>query len=193
MKNSATPTVLLVTLAALSALSACDDKTQPATASEQQTPTASAEPGLTSVTIDSRSDVSTNSLDMYVTDPRVQNWEGIGTRSGSHLTSNGTNGFLMFGPKVPFDAGDYQVTIYGEGLKITGDDSITFDITSDEGKEVYAVQVLDKNTVVSAGAPLTTFTFALPQPVNDLEVRAYVTSGSEVTITRYEVIPTSSP
>jgi hypothetical protein len=193
MKKSAIPAILL----ALSTLTACGDKeaqTPPETAAvEQSTPESPTAPVLTPVAADSRSQVTPTHLDLYVADSRVANWEGIGTRNGDRLTSNATNGYLMFGPKVPFDAGNYEVTIHGEGLKIGPGNSITFDITSDEGKQVHAKQVLDDTTTVQPGAPLATFTFSLAEPVTDLEVRAYVTSGSEVTISRYEVNPVQSP
>jgi hypothetical protein len=184
-----------VALVVAATLSACSEGTQTgSTPAEQpaatQTP-ATAEP-ITPV-VDSRSQIGSNQLDMYMSDARIQNWQGIGTRDGNRLISNATNGFLMFGPKVPFDAGSYQVTIYGERVKIGKDNSITFDVTSNEGKQVYAKKVLDQTASVAPDAPLATFTFSLPEPVTDLEVRAYVTSGSEVTITRYEVKPASSP
>lgn len=139
------------------------------------------------VAVDSRSQVTTDHLDMYVADGRVQTWEGVGTRSGDKLTSSATDGFLMFGPKVPFAAGEYKVIVHGEGLAIAPENSITFDVTSNAGEQIHAKQTLDASASVQTGQPLAEFTFSLPEAVTDLEVRAFVTSGSQVTLTRFEV------
>ena len=185
-------TVVSIAIAvAVGLLAGCDRQppqtnTEPPVKPETQSPAAPPTPPRAN---DPRSQVTANRIDMYVADGRVQNWEGIGTRDGDRLATNATNGFLMFGPKVPFDAGSYKVALYGENLKIAADDSIKFDVTSNEGKQVYATHTLDQTASVQSGAALAEFTFVLPEAVTDLEVRAYVTSGSQVTLTRYEVTP----
>lgn len=193
MKRTPTPATLI--LAAL-LLASCNRQSPQPADQAPQAPEASRGPTAAPsapvvVQHDPRSKVATNHLDMYVADGRVQNWQGIGSRNGDKLTSNATNGYLMFGPKVSFDAGKYKVTVHGEDLHIAAGNSITFDAVSDEGKQVHAKHVLDAATGTEAGMPLAEFTFSLPEAVSDLEIRAYVTSGSQVALTRYEVAPAS--
>ena len=171
-------------------LAACQQEVTPPSPVEASTAgeEASAQPqGPTPVT--NPSIVESNRLVMHASDPRVQNWEGIGTRDGGRLISNATNGYLMFGPKLPFEAGKYRVSIYGDNLEIAADNSLVFDVTSNEGKQVHAKLGLDDKVGFTPTEPMASFEFELPAPVDDLEVRAYVTSGTAVTLTRYEVIP----
>lgn len=129
-------------------------------------------------------------LSLQASDASIQNWPGIGSKEGGVLKSNATNGYLMFGPKVAFNPGTYQVTVQGNALKVAPENAVTFDVTSNAGKTVYTKKVIDASTPAwTAGAPLTTFEFTLPTPVTDLEIRAFVSSGSEVEISGYDIKP----
>ncbi len=133
--------------------------------------------------------VAADQLKIFVSDPRVRNWDGIGLRQSGMLVSNGTNGYLMFGPKIPFRAGKYRANIFGDRLAIAQGNSITFDATSDAGKQVLGKLELDESATSTAGQPLASFEFELPVDVQDLEIRAFVTSGSTLSIRNYEVVP----
>jgi len=129
-------------------------------------------------------------LSMRASDANIQNWPGIGSKEGGVLKSNATNGYLMFGPKLAFNAGTYQVTVQGNALKVAPENAVTFDVTSNAGKTVHAKSVIDASTPTwTAGTPLVAFEFTLPAPVTDLEVRAFVSSGSEVEISGYDIKP----
>ena len=129
-------------------------------------------------------------LSALASDASIMNWPGIGSKEGGVLKSNATNGYLMFGPKVAFNAGTYQVTVQGNALKVAPENAVTFDVTSNAGETVHAKSVIDASTPAwTAGTPLTTFEFTLPAPVTDLEVRAFVSSGSEIEISGYDIKP----
>lgn len=184
--------VLLYTTLLTLSLTACQQQAPSSSPVEASTPMeASAPQPQVPTPVTNPSIVESNRLVMYASDPRVQNWEGIGTRDGGRLISNATNGYLMFGPKLPFDAGKYRVSIYGDSLEIATENSLVFDVTSNEGKQVHAKLGLDDKVGFTPTEPMASFEFELPAPVDDLEVRAYVTSGTAVTLTRYEVTPVS--
>lgn len=184
--------VLFCTVVVLLNLAACQQQAPSPSSVETSTPAetiASQPQGPTVIT--NPSIVEPNRLMMYVSDPRVQTWDGIGSLEGDRLVSKAANGHLMFGPKLPFEAGRYRVTIYGDRLQIMADNSVLFDVASNAGKEIHAEFDLDDKFNFVPTEPMATFEFELAAPVDDLEVRAYVTSGAAVTLTRYEVTPIS--
>ena len=173
MKKGIATAILLI-----GALSACTEK------ANNSGPT---QPGGASSAVDSGSIIRDTELKMFVSDAKVQNWPGIGLRKGNNLLSNGTNGYLMFGPKVPFKAGDYTVTINGDQLNIAADNSIILDATSNGGKNILGSLTLDDKASLTKGQPLATFDFSVPEDIKDLEIRVFTTSGSTIGISDYEV------
>lgn len=136
--------------------------------------------------------VTGTELTMYASDARVQNWQGIGTREPNRLVSNATNGYLMFGPKVPFEAGKYRVTVFGDVLDIAPGNKIVLDVTGNGGQDVFGKTELDDTAKLNEAGEVASWDFELAAPVQDFEVRAFVTSGSTVAITRYEVKPVAA-
>jgi len=133
-------------------------------------------------------EISSTSLKITTADPRVKNWDGVGELKDGKLTSNATSGYLMFGPKVPFDAGKYMVTIKGHVASIGDGNHIKFDATSQSGKQVHGLTRLESLSNIKDDI-IANFEIDIQEPIQDLEIRAFVTSGVSISISAYEVTP----
>ena len=190
-----TPTQRVLAACTLTlALAACQQEApQPAaTAPAPETPEITVGEGQGPQPVAEGSVVTGNELAMVASDPRVQNWDGIGTREAGRLVSNATNGYLMFGPKVPFEAGKYRVTVFGDVLTIAEGNKIVFDVTCNGVQQVFGKTELDQTAKLGENGELASWDVDVTAPVTDIEVRAFVTSGATVAITRYEVKPAAA-
>jgi len=91
-------------------------------------------------------------------------------------------GFAMFGPYVPFKAGEYTVSFQGRVDTLPAG-KVRLDVVSSRGKVAHGG--ID---VTNTGA-FPTFNIALPADVSDLEVRVQVPRQAQVSVTAYEVAP----
>lgn len=99
----------------------------------------------------------------------------VGTPTAQGMKTNGEEGYLLFGPYAAFDAGTYRLLITGVAPQ-PGDAVV--DVTSGAGAATYVSGGLQgvEGTLFNA-------TVELPEAVTDLEIRAYVTPYSDMTIT----------
>lgn len=107
-----------------------------------------------------------------------------GRIQGRSLVSDGTEGFLFFGPYLALPAGRFQVKVLGQ-YKLRPGTKAVLDVTTNAGKNSLAKMTLrGQATGVIANA-----TVHLPMSCKDLEVRFAVESQSECRIDRLEIIP----
>lgn len=110
-----------------------------------------------------------------------------GTLSDGLLTNDGKDGYLLFGPYVPFKAGTYTASIKGALLDLPAGGKVRLDAASHKGKEIHG------GVDVSTPGELPTFEFTLSESVADLEVRVRTTGNAKVNIESYQVLSMKKP
>jgi len=105
---------------------------------------------------------------------------------GNTLVSTGKAGFMMFGPYVPFAPGTYHVTVQGSIPSLDTGSEVRFDAVSDTASSVHGEHVV--NTIIPTPGTIAEFNITIPDGVDDLELRAYVTKGAVVRIESYRVV-----
>ncbi|MCB4366222.1 hypothetical protein KIH07_21005 [Hydrogenophaga taeniospiralis] len=111
-----------------------------------------------------------------------------GTLSGKRLVTRGQQGFLLYGPNVEMNPGEYILTVYGSSSVHTG---TWIDVASNQGKTQhgrYALMPHGEHLLLEARV-------TLPAAVQDLEVRVFAGPQDQVQLDGYKlqpVTPTSS-
>jgi hypothetical protein len=95
--------------------------------------------------------------------------------------SNGSPGFLAFGPYASLDAGSYRLDVFGSSGAIAG---AFADVTSSGGHKVYA----KFNLQPGAGEVLLRDgKFSIPKDAYDVEVRVWVGEGTRLDLKGYRL------
>lgn len=114
---------------------------------------------------------------------------GVGVRDYDQGTilSNGSDGFLLFGPYIDLPPGDYMVTWQGAVLEPGVNDSIGFiDVTYNRGKMIIARQFLPP---AHEGTDLGwKMHFSIDEHKDDIEFRFFVEEGVVALIEQIELI-----
>lgn len=97
------------------------------------------------------------------------------------LISNGKDGFVLFGPYVPFQAGAYTVTFKGRVEELPAGGKVRLDAGSNKSKAIHG------GIDVTAAGDLPSFEFVLTDAVGDLEVRVLAQGGAKVSLESYQV------
>lgn len=100
------------------------------------------------------------------------------------LHSTGTEGFVLFGPYQPMNAGVYSLVVHGE---IESSSGSWVDVVSEKGKVIHGKWELS-GTDVRAGR-LMSATVEIDEPSQDLEVRVYARAADRILIRGYELRP----
>ena len=101
------------------------------------------------------------------------------------LVSDGKQGFLLFGPYRPLNAGHYRLVVRGEG---TVTDTAWVDVVSQKGTVQHARFPLSSTSDGNKGV-LAEGEVTLKSPVKDVEVRVFVGEQDVVRLDGYELIP----
>lgn len=99
------------------------------------------------------------------------------------LRSNGTSGFLVYGPYRNLPSGKYQLSVIGESKNVN---SSWVDVVSRRGRLVHGRNVVFG--AVKAGGLISSMTVILPEEATDVEVRVYAGGNDEVTVNGYELV-----
>lgn len=109
----------------------------------------------------------------------------VGKRIGQDIVSTGQAGYLVFGPYVSLDAGQYRVAIHGRsGTNSLAD--VNMDVVVNKGQLVLGESVL---TDSDARGNLVELCISLDVPCTDLEVRVWVDEKSDLQISMIEITP----
>ncbi len=106
----------------------------------------------------------------------------IGKRHRQAVHSTGQAGFLVYGPYLPLKAGHYKVLLSGACVHWTGDE--TFDISCAGGGAVLLHVAL---TAEPAGNWSKVLEFTLQNNVTDFEVRLWVSSEADLSLSGIEI------
>jgi len=105
----------------------------------------------------------------------------VGVLNGRRLESTGNKGMLHLGPYLPMERGVYRLIIHGNA-KTAG--AAWVDVASDKGNIIHGRFNLTEKDKDSDQA-LIVESIALDHDVSDLEIRVYVDSGDEVSLSGY--------
>jgi hypothetical protein len=109
----------------------------------------------------------------------------VGRRDVRAVVSTGVKGCLLHGPYVSLEAGDYRITLRGDGSKIS---SAYVEVAMDKGKRVLAKAALQIPDAPLTGI-LASIDLAVPEKCKDLEVRVWVESSSNFSVSHVEIMP----
>lgn len=112
----------------------------------------------------------------------------VGKRSGQNIASTGHAGYLIFGPYLPLESGQYQIFIRG----IVGDHGVAgarIDAAVEGGTRILAESALH---LPDEAGKLSELHITLDKPCTDLEIRVWVEEASEVTISLLEIQPSQT-
>jgi hypothetical protein len=111
---------------------------------------------------------------------------GTGLQDGNAKKTNGSAGFLVYGPYSSLHAGKYELAINGSSGTVEG---AYVDIISGGGKSVYGRFNLEKNV---KGPLLFKSVVDVPTNVPDLEVRVWVDQQDVLELTGYSLKPVAA-
>lgn len=103
------------------------------------------------------------------------------------FSTNGTQGFLVYGPYVDLAPGNYRLNLHGEAPVSS---EARYDVAVDQGATVLAEGVLPEPGV--DGSPLLSRDIALPQGARGLEIRLWVDTQADLRLDAIEILALDS-
>lgn len=109
----------------------------------------------------------------------------VGKRSGQDIETTDKEGYLIFGPYIPLDAGQYQVLIRG-AVGARGLSGARMDVAVNKGGYILGESVF---SVPDEQGNFVTLLINLDTPCTDLEVRVWVSGDSDLKVSMIEIAP----
>lgn len=109
----------------------------------------------------------------------------IGKIIDNKIVSNGEEGFLLYGPYIPWEKGTYRLNIYGEMISSNFSNSY-IDVTISEGNQIisrYGLQTESSKSIIGV------IDFELIEDTQDIEFRIWLAKGSYISVSHYEISP----
>lgn len=106
----------------------------------------------------------------------------VGRLEGRSLLTSGRLGYLLFGPRLAMNPGDYQLTIKGAS---THHPSTWIEVSSNDGAQLhgrYQLAPLNERVLLQTQV-------SIPDNIQNLEVRVFVESGDRVQLDGYDLRP----
>jgi glycosyltransferase involved in cell wall biosynthesis len=110
----------------------------------------------------------------------------VGKRLWQSIVSDGTAGFLTYGPYIALAPGSYEVIVRGE-RGLARNIAATIDVAVEKGENHLCKGILRDE--VEGTDLLAAMQFTLHKHCTDLEVRIWVDEGSTLSISRLEIAP----
>lgn len=113
----------------------------------------------------------------------------IGQRNiGAGISTTGKPGWLVFGPYIAMDAGNYEAILVGF-VEPDHAGSVHVDIASEKGERVIAALELDTAALLAGQSPgeMVVLAFTLESSVKDLEVRLRVDEKSRLAVSEIQI------
>jgi hypothetical protein len=108
----------------------------------------------------------------------------VGIVKDAKLYSDGRAGFMLFGPYVPMDAGQYTLQVFGS---VNLPSSVWVDVVSSKGAIQHGKFALSQET--QQGHILVKGRVKIEKEAQDVEVRVYVGADDEIILNGYELVP----
>jgi 4-amino-4-deoxy-L-arabinose transferase-like glycosyltransferase len=110
-------------------------------------------------------------------------YKQVGEKFSSGVRTNGKRGYLLFGPYVKMDVGEYILEI--KGIRLESGGHMTIDVVGNGGEDVFAsFDEVDPTSQQDYGILLRK-RIVLDKIVNDLEVRVWVDGKAKVELYGY--------
>lgn len=106
----------------------------------------------------------------------------VGTRVDAKLVSNGSAGYLLFGPYARLQAGTYNLLVKGDVETLPEGGKVIVDVAAARG-----AKVLGQQDVTDIGA-LPSFDIEVPADTSDIEVRVRVPADAKVSVEAYQLV-----
>ena len=120
-------------------------------------------------------------------DPRFHSQVGRRTHEG--VQSQGSAGYLLYGPYIEVPAGNYELSLYGRA-GTQGVDGATVDVCAARGEQVLAKAPLQSDGLgIGQDTELARLAFRTERATTDLETRVWTSEASSLTVTRVEFTP----
>jgi len=132
---------------------------------------------------------------LRASDPRFHSQ--VGRRSPEGVHSQGSAGYLLYGPYIQVPAGNYELSLYGRA-GTQGVDGAVVDVCVARGEQVLARSALQSDGLGAEqdtqdqDTELARFVFRSDRLVSDLEIRVWTSETSALTVTRVEFSPVDS-
>lgn len=111
----------------------------------------------------------------------------VGDRRTREVATTGKQGWLLFGPYVALDPGEYKVTVRGRATTLSLG-STRIEATLGHGKKVLANGSL-KSPESLIDAQLGVLNFRLEERCEDLEIRIHVSAAVEMSVSLLDIRP----
>lgn len=108
----------------------------------------------------------------------------VGKRIGRDMTTDGQEGYLIFGPYIPLAAGQYCVSVRGS-VGDKGLNGAKIDVACNSGSLILGESGLSE----SANDCLVTLPVSLAESCTDLEVRVWVSKNTDLQVSMIEISP----
>lgn len=109
----------------------------------------------------------------------------VGKRADSNIKTTRQAGYLLFGPYIPLDAGQYQVVIRGQ-LGKNGAAGARMDVAVDKGDCILGESGLSEP---DESDKFVSLLISLDAPCTDLEVRVWVSEDTDLQVSMIEIAP----
>lgn len=96
--------------------------------------------------------------------------EHVKNNNSPNLVSNGQSGFLMYGPYMTLEKGEYRLSIDAQLIKSTQDELGFVDVVSNGGESLHKKVLVNKQLLDRKNINID---FSLKDDVKDLEIRVY--------------------
>jgi hypothetical protein len=128
---------------------------------------------------------------LRASDPRFHSQ--VGRRSPEGVHSQGSAGYLLYGPYIEVPAGNYELSVYGRA-GTQGVDGAMVDVCVGRGERVLAQAPLQVNgAAASEEAQLACLMFNNGQAAKDLEIRVWTGEAASLTVTGVEFSRVAAP
>lgn len=109
----------------------------------------------------------------------------VGKRADRNIVTTRQAGYLLFGPYIPLDAGQYRVVIRG-ALGEHGLAGARMDVVVDKGGLILGESVLSEP---DENGNFVALLISLDKPCTDLEVRVWVSESTDLQVSIIEIAP----
>lgn len=109
----------------------------------------------------------------------------VGMRSGRCIQSTGKAGYLLFGPYIPLERGNYRLTIKASSTD-EKQKNIQVDVAADRGNVIFAKFGVNE---LSRDCNLVDTVITINSECNDLEIRVWIDEFTDLSISFLEIVP----
>lgn len=108
----------------------------------------------------------------------------VGYYEDGSIYTNGEAGFLIYGPYLPFAAGDYKLILEGEAISVEG---ALLEVVAEHGEKQLA-SFLISDAELESESTIIVREVKIEEPTDLIEIRVFVYAENEMRIDGYEFV-----